>query len=194
VVWVLSTQTIRYGLPLFAIVCVASGYGFAVFQARSALLRWTASAALCSWLLWSVAFTNYSSRGVWNVVAGKRDPESYLSATVSSYSVMQWINNNLPNDAVIAVYAEPRAFYLERSYFWADPYQNTLLPPDGEPEALLAALKNKGATHILLNQDAVRNFGVGGPPPQFAAIPATNFKTLLEAKDYRGYVLLEIVR
>lgn len=104
---------------------------------------------------------------------------------------MQWINANLPTDAVVAVYAEPRAFYLDRSYFWADPYQNTLLPSDGAPEALLTALKNRGTTHILLNQGALRNFGVGGPPPQFAAIPTSNFKTLLQTRDY---VVLEIVR
>ncbi len=191
VVWIVSTQTFRYGLPLFMLICVVCGYGFALFGTRSSVLRWTANLALCAWLLWSAAFSNYAARNAWNVVAGKRTPESYLAATVAPYRIMQWMNLHLPLNAVVAVYAEPRCFYLQRAYFWADPYQNTLFPADGSPDALLDALKSRGATHVLLNRGAVRNFGVGGAPPQFAAIAPEKLKVLRETPNY---IVFEIVR
>jgi hypothetical protein len=66
---------------------------------------------------------------------------------------MQWASSNLPREARVAVFGEPRCFYLERDYFWADSFHNTLLDYSRikTGQDFVQALRQLGATHIFLN-------------------------------------------
>ena len=107
---------------------------------------------------------------------------------------MQWMNANTPASARVAVYGEPRDFYLNRAYFWADDAHNELIdyPRIATGAQLAAALKSQGATHVLANFDAARNGGAFGPPqPLFDEMVSSGAAALVfdNARGYRVYRL-----
>jgi hypothetical protein len=68
---------------------------------------------------------------------------------------MLWINENTPKDAKVALFDEPRAYYLDRPYIWAQPnHAADLLPWDTYQNAddWLADFKRRGYTTLLVNE------------------------------------------
>ena len=70
------------------------------------------------------------------------------------FALWQWINENLPRNAKIITYGEPRGFYLDREYLWGDPGHHTLIPYQSlrSPEDLIEHWTRLGVTHVLINQ------------------------------------------
>ena len=73
------------------------------------------------------AFLGINNDYVWPVVSGQVAPRAWLEKTLLAYHAQNWINENLPNEAKIAVWGEPRDFYVQRDYFWADDGHNQLI-------------------------------------------------------------------
>ena len=191
VFWALTSQQVRYLFPALALLSVVAGWGMAMWAPKLKLTRWIGGAGLVAWLAFAPPFIAYNARGSFPVIAGAQTPDDYLTRTFSGYTAMQWINANTPADARVAVYGEPRDFYLNRAYFWADDAHNNLIDyPDISTGAQLAtALKNQGASYVLYNANAARNGGVFGPPqPLFDEMVSNGFaETLLDERDGRGY-------
>ena len=164
--WALTSQQVRYLFPALALLSAVGGWGMAKWAPKLKLARWIGGAGLAAWLLFAPLFITMQARRSFRVIAGAQTPEDYLTRTLFGYSAMQWINANAPANARVAVYGEPRDFYLQRSYFWADDAHNELIdyPKISTGAQLAAALKAQGATYILANFDAARNGGVFGPP------------------------------
>ena len=165
-VWALSSQTIRYALPLFALICWPCGWGIEMYARRSAFLKWTACGFFVVWLAWSPAVVAWQSRAAWPVVSGQQTPDDYLRRRAPGFVAMQEINGKTPPHARIAVYGEPRCFYLERDYFWADAANNTLIDYAAIHSARdwTNALQKLGATHVLVNLAPGENAGYGAVP------------------------------
>jgi 4-amino-4-deoxy-L-arabinose transferase-like glycosyltransferase len=53
----------------------------------------------------------------------------------------------------VALFDEPRGYYLHAEYFWANPNYHTLIPYDNirSPEEFVEALKQLGTTHIYIS-------------------------------------------
>ncbi len=191
--WAGSSQQVRYLFPALALLAVVGGWGMAQWAPKLPLARWIGGAGLVGWLIFAPLFIAYSARGTWGVISGAQTPENYLTRAFSGYGAMQWINANAPADARVAVYGEPRDFYLKRSYFWADDPHNELIayPTIVTGAQLAAALKAQGATYILWNNETGRNGGVFGPPqPLFDQMVATGeAEFLTEIRGYRVYRL-----
>ena len=192
--WALTSQQVRYLFPALALLSVVAGWGMATWAPRLTLTRWIGGAGLVAWLIFAPLFTAFNARGSFAVISGAQMPDDYLTRTFAGYSAMQWINANTAPDARVAVYGEPRDFYLNRSYFWADDAHNNLIDyPNISTGAQLAdALKAQGASLILWNADAQRNGGAFGPPqPLFdEMVDAGAAKFLWEnGRGYRVYRL-----
>ena len=54
--------------------------------------------------------------------------EEDLRRHFDAYSAMQWINQNTPPNAGIALYEETRGFYLDRPYLWANQQHSSYIP------------------------------------------------------------------
>jgi 4-amino-4-deoxy-L-arabinose transferase-like glycosyltransferase len=190
VFWAATGQYVRYLIPAFALLCLACGWGVEKYLGRGAILKWTTAAALLAWFGATPALTLWNARGTLPVIAGRETPEAYLTRSFSGYEAMRWASIRTPADARFAVYGEPRDFYLEREYFWADDMHNNLVDYDkirGGAD-LVRALKHLRATHVLWNTVPGRNGGVFGPPPQIEDAIARNLLRLLfEARGYRVY-------
>ena len=192
--WALTSQQVRYLFPALALLSVVGGWGIAQWAPKLTLARWIGGASLAAWLLLAPLFIALAARNSWGVILGVQTPENYLTRTFSAYSAQQWINANAPVDARVAVYGEPRDFYLKRSYFWADDAHNQLIdyPKITTGAQLAAALKAQGATYVLANFDAARNGGVFAPPqPLFDAMVSAGDAEFLfnNRRGYRVYRL-----
>jgi hypothetical protein len=75
---------------------------------------------------------------------------------------VRWINENTPNEAKVALFDEPRAYYLDRPYIWAQPnHAADLLPWDTYQDAddWLADFKRRGYTTLLVNERSGSELG-----------------------------------
>ena len=188
VFWFFTSQQLRFALPLFAFICVACGWGIEVYSGRSRLLRSVVALCVVAWFAFAVVTVNFQARRTWQVVTAQIAPDEYLSRTFAGFAAMSRASRDLPPNARVAVYGEPRTFYLERDYFWADEAHNLLVKrPLQNGAQWLAEMRRLGATHVLVNGNASQNGGFGGPPPQMNEAVASGLLQPLFAE--RGYTL-----
>ena len=189
--WALTSQQVRYLFPALALLSVVGGWGMAKYAPKLVIARWIGALGLTAWLLLAPLFIALQARSSFGVLSGAQTPDDYLTRNFSGYGAMQWINANAPADARVAVYGEPRDFYLNRSYFWADDAHNELIDYSkiSTGAQLAAALKAQGATYVLANFDAARNGGVFDPPqPLLDEMVASGAAELsLDIAQGRGY-------
>lgn len=191
--WFVSSQQIRYLLPALGLLALLGGAFWAQHASQWRLARWVGNAGLVAWLVFAPVWLAMSARPSWGVLSGAQSPAAYLSRALPGYDAMQWATRNTPPNAKFAVYGEPRCFYLDRAYFWADDEHNNLIDyahlRNGADFA--RALRSLGATHLLWNADAARNGGVFGPPSALmqTAIARGDLIPLTELRGYRIYAL-----
>lgn len=188
--WAVTSQQLRYLLPSLTLLCVCCGWGVLQLSERSTLLKWTGAITLATWLTFVPIHTLHRLRYVLPVVIGAEQPEDFLIRSFPGYSAMQWANKNTPRVARFAVYGEPRCFYLEREYFWADDPHNNLIDywRFQTVSGFVYALRRLGANYVLWNTDPEHTGGFGSPPPQLEmAINEGRLKLLFESRGYRIY-------
>ncbi|BCM90760.1 hypothetical protein IAD21_02620 [Abditibacteriota bacterium] len=191
--WAMTSQQIRYLFPALGILCVLSGWMLATRLPRFPLAMRIAGGCLALWMVFSPGVALWRAESNFAVLTGAQTPDDFLRRSFAGYEAMQWIGANTPASSRIAVYGEPRDFYLPRPYFWADDPHNNLVPYDSitTPAQLVAALKSLGATHVLYNRNAARNGGVFGPPqPLFdQTVSNGNLHPLFSARGFEVYEL-----
>ncbi len=185
--WFFTGQLLRYLIPAFALWCLPCAWMAERFLQRGALLKFVSGAALVVWCLFALRATAWNGRPAFGVIFGSETPEDYLTRTFTPYPAMRWASQNTPEDARFAVYGEPRCFYLDRDYFWADDPHNNLIDYGRVRSGadLVKALRAQGATHVFWSTRPV----FGGPPPgpMQDAIENRLLKPLFEARGCRVY-------
>ena len=190
-VWFFTSQQLRFALPLFALLCVACGWGIEVYSRRSGLLKAVVSLCVGAWFVFAIVVVNFQARRTWQVVTAQMAPDDYLLRTFAGFGAMNRASRDLPTNARVAVYGEPRTFYLQRDYFWADEAHNLLVKRSLQNGAQwIAEMRRLGATHVLVNENAAGNGGFGGPPPQLSeAVARGLLQPLFSERGYTLYVL-----
>ena len=187
--WSATGQYARYLMPALALWCVACGWCADRLLHRVALRAGLA----CALALCCVASLGLCALGgqSWEVALGQRQPSEWLSSTFPGWRAMNWINRETPPDDGVAVWGEPRCFYLDRPYFWADDPHNQLLDYSKLKDwpTLKAALQKLGAKWVLWNVQPGGNGGFGGPSAEVAALIERNASLQIEERGYRVYRL-----
>jgi len=152
--WFAIMQYNRYLIPCLAILSIPAGCCIAALQERSAKVRWMADLSLILFAVLLIGLNRFITRMTLPVAIGTMSQEVYLSRYLDQYAMCQWINENLPRNAKIITYGEPRGFYLDREYLWGDPGHHTLIPYQSlrSPENLIEHWTRLGVTHVLINQ------------------------------------------
>jgi len=192
VLWGIGSQQLRYLLAPAALLCLGAGWMVDFCLQRSAILKWTVAGAVAISCLFAPLYLMPQNRAVAQVALGKINPDAYLRMSFPGYDAMQWANENTPQDAVYAIYGEPRCFYLHKKYFLADDPHNNIIdyPRITTGEELMAALKQQHASYVLWNTEPGRTGGVFGPPAQMQqAIDAGLAREVYEANGYKIYQL-----
>ncbi len=186
--WFVTSQQIRYLIPALGFLALIGGWGAVRLAPRLRLSRALGAALLTAWLLFAPYWLVQTNRASLGVISGAQTPTEYLRRAFSGYDAMDYANKNTPPGAKFAVFGEPRCFYLDRAYFWADDPHNNLLPfaKIHSGADFIAALKAQSATHLLVNSDFGRNGGVFAPPQNFID-EAVASGALIPVTDRRGY-------
>jgi hypothetical protein len=85
------------------------------------------------------------------VLLGRESADTYLTKREPTYPVGKWVDRNLPADAKI-IGQDHRGFYFPRPYTMELAHRRrTGLGANGEsPEEVVATLRSRGFTHLLL--------------------------------------------
>jgi hypothetical protein len=172
----------RYLVPALVFAALPAGYvlGEGLPPKGVARIAPRAVAGFCAGLaLLYLAFSGLLT-GAWAAGIGLVPRDAYLETNSECYRVSQWVNKVTPARAKLALYSEPRGFYLDRDYLWADPGHSRLIEYDKikSPQDLLDAYSRLGVTHVLYHQ-------LPGAPDLFDLAP---YGTALEGLEREGEV------
>jgi hypothetical protein len=154
ILWLESTQLVRYLLPWLAFLAPLCGLALADLLDQPGPLRALASTVVVLWSLIALYFIGIQALPLAEVALGVVPADSYLRAACDVYEPSDFINHSTPPTAKIGTYGEPRVFYLDRDRIWADPGHSLLIDYKSAttPDRLVAEYRRLGLTHLLINQ------------------------------------------
>jgi hypothetical protein len=85
---------------------------------------------------------------------GRLDRGAYIQRYRPEYKAMQYANKNLPDHAkILAIFLGNRRYYSDKELIFGDGlFRNTVMTAE-TPENILADLKERNITHILIRDD-----------------------------------------
>lgn len=159
--WALHSSLSRFVLPAVPLYCilVASALWLTELPRR---LRLAIVAIFFYTMTINMArvFLMQANPGTWKVSYGRMTKSDYLlhehpSYNAPYYAGAKFINANLPQDATVLFIGEERGYYSERKFITASVFDvNPMLGlanSSADADELLANLKRKGITHLLVN-------------------------------------------
>lgn len=151
--WFVSMQQIRYLLPSVAIWAATGGWAFVELWKRAPKVRWVLAGALAVGLLANLPGLVLPSLVKLPVAFGFAEPEPWLTAGLQPYETLAWANRNLPQDAKVICYGEPRLLYLDRGYLWGEQEYQLLVDYSklADAKALVEELHRQGYEYMLVN-------------------------------------------
>jgi len=150
--WLWSMQLNRYLLPTLALVAPAAGWAVVEAERHSRLLATIVRAGVGAWTVIALGLMCLYALPQAPAAFGLVDADAYLSS-FSLYAAEEVINERSAPDAKVALYAEPRGYYLDRDYLWAESGHSALIDYDRADtgEGLVAEWRRLGVTHVLIN-------------------------------------------
>jgi len=151
--WLMSMQLTRYLLPSLALICPAVGWAVAEAERKGGLLGAVTRAATGVWAAVALALIMLYVLPQTPVALGLQSEYGYLMQTLPVYQPCVYINRHTPEDAKIALYGEPRGYYLDRDYLWAERGHSALIRYEDvrTPEDLMSEYRRLGITHLMIN-------------------------------------------
>jgi hypothetical protein len=122
----------------------------------------------------------------------------YLTRDLDIYAVCQAVNSTLPANARVMMVGDTRGFYLDRDYLW-DWGNHDLIPPSQQdrPEALYAALRRLGVTHLLVSPAVSRSIASPQAPVDqalHALVTEGALRQVIDPSTGHGFSVLALSR
>ncbi|MFQ6132144.1 MAG: ArnT family glycosyltransferase [Armatimonadota bacterium] len=155
IAWFIMSQQSRYFIALFPLLAVCAGYSAARILAtpwRS--LRAVVATCLAACLGTLLVVDAFMARELMPVAFGNVSEEAFHTRHLGpSYQAFQYLNRYAPENAKVALYGEPRGYFLDIDYMWADMGHSTLIDYAGmrDPDELLRRYRELGVTHLMIN-------------------------------------------
>lgn len=150
-IWFALTQQSRYLIPTLAVLApLATGLLWREMRFQKARPAWWAMVvATALFGLWTIL---PASKQALPCVLGLQDRGEYLNNTLDIYPAVQFVNDNLPANAKLALFGDTRGFYLDCNYVWADYGHNLRFSKHCRSlEDFMRLMKSEGVTHALVN-------------------------------------------
>ncbi|MEA3403154.1 MAG: glycosyltransferase family 39 protein [Armatimonadota bacterium] len=150
--WLWSMQLTRYLLPSLALVAPAAAWAAVEAERHSRLLATVVRSALGAWTVIALALMVLYVGPQLPAAVGLVDADLFLAGR-PLYAASEHVNAVTPLDAKVALYGEPRGYYLDRDYLWADRGHSALIDYDSvrTPEDLIAQWRRLGVTHVMIH-------------------------------------------
>lgn len=193
-IWFKLSQQSRYLIPTLAILAVIIA-SVAYSDERFRVTRRALYVTFAVSALFAIYTIIPLVRSAAPVVFGSETKEEYLTRTLSIYPADDWINENAPKTAKIALFGDTRGFYLNRSYVWADPGHNRRFTRDFDSTGeFISCLKRQGITYAIIDYDifAQRKNAAGTAKRVYEAIDSGRFEPV--PGDESGRVVVYKIR
>jgi len=162
-IWAAGSQQIRFLLPLYPILTLLSVVTLRWIDARwqrpglRVVLPALALGAMATTLAYQAVYAA-TLRPV-PVVLGLESKANYLRRTLYDYTAMEFIRNELPPDARVALLWDGRGYYCDsRCLPDADlSLWPRLLQESGSGQAAVEALRARGVSHVLVDLEELSN-------------------------------------
>lgn len=156
--WFFLMQNARYIITILPLLSVIAGAG-----AAYGLRKWVIGRVVTSAFLLLCVGIGVMTGGVLildsaRVALGLESADAYLSRTLQPYQAQMYVNRTAPGDARVLMFDEPRGFYLDRQYMWADPGHHQLIPwkTFRSADDMVRFVREEGYTHALINWNFMR--------------------------------------
>lgn len=151
--WFLLMQNARYVITVLPFLAIIAGSGASIGLREWRKGRIVAAGFIVICMGVGI-FTGYALvLGSVRASLGLEPADEYLSRSFAAYDAFVYINESTPEDSSVLLFDEPRGFYLNREYIWADPGHHQLIPWHkfmGYGEMLLF-FEIRGYTHAVIN-------------------------------------------
>ena len=162
-VWSAGSQQTRFLLPLYPILTLLSVVTLSWIDARwqrpglRVILPALALGAIATTLAYQVV--NATTTRTLSVVLGWESKASYLRRILYDYSAMEFIEDELPENAQVALLWDGRGYYCDsRCLPDADLSRwPRLLQETGSAQAAVEALRSRGVSHVLVDLEELSN-------------------------------------
>lgn len=146
--WFVLSQQSRYLTVYMVPLAILAGGEVA----KSRWGRVLAGAVALQAAMTAMVMARFQTMDQIKVAIGTVPQDAYLSERLAIYRARPFFES-LPNDSRIALYDEVFGFYIDRSYFWANPGHSMLIPYDRVSNAAqyVAAMRDQRFTHIYVN-------------------------------------------
>jgi len=148
--WFPFSQYGRFLMPALALLCIPIAHISDALCQRGRIIKYVAVTTLAIWLVFSTGVAVQQTFQFLPAFMGLESKDEFLSKTTWFYKDIQWMNENLPKDAVVFI-DHTMLYYLDRKYVWGSfGHQGSIdyskLP---DVDALATRLRELGATHVF---------------------------------------------
>ena len=193
--WLWSMQLTRYLLPSLALVAPVAGWAVVEAERHSRLLAVVVRGAVGVWTVMAIVLMLLYVGPQVPAALGMVSPEIYLGES-SLYAASTQINRLAAPEAKVALYAEPRGYYLDRDYLWAEPGHSALIDYDSVASGadLVREWRRLGVTHVMINQALFPDLRGDDPlaGPIGDALEQGLLQPLPTTANIRPYMLLQM--
>ncbi len=190
--WFFLMQNARYMITVLPFLSIIAGAGAATAFGSWKIGRIVVAGFVVMCVGLGIVAGNSLVIGSARAAVGLESADSYLSRSFGPYDAHSFINNATPNDARVLLFDEPRGFYLDRPYIWADPGHHRLIPWDKfrNSDEMVRFFGRERYTHAVINWALMR----GKEDYEmliFQAIGSGEFLEIFSSNDVSVYEIRE---
>lgn len=190
--WWFTTQLTRYLIPMLVALAVPTALAVETLGGEERRLARIARFLAASSLAVGVCVSILYGQTPLAFALGRVSREEAIEASFENWDLIKAANADAGPDGHVALYGEPRGYYLSVRYLWADAGYHTRLPYSrmAGPEELLAAWSKLGVTHVLINRTYARATYEGTDAPgRLIAELRTQGRLAVVAETKQGVLL-----
>ena len=153
--WASSAQQIRYLIPILPFLAIMAGLTFSYYH-KNKIIFTLLSIFIASGLAFNGyhIITDFRKIRPLSVLTANEDKSAFLTRMVPSYTMLRYVNTQLPeNSYIFTIYMKNLTYLFNRPFYSDSMFESytieTILNNSKTPEDVCLALKKKGFTHIL---------------------------------------------
>ena len=153
-VWALSTQVIRFLVPVSSVVALLAAY--VISNLPEVIKKWLSAILLGGFICLALAYQlwEFNDAGIIKYFTSQASAANLLQTQVGNYNLTNYIQSNLSETDRVQFLWDGRTYYCDQRCISDDTQALGMKLSDGfpTPESVAYQLHIKGITHIMLNR------------------------------------------
>lgn len=180
--WAFFThQDVRFLIPCFPALCIASSYAVNGIAANSKILTFFLRVVIIFVVLFNLSWMplTIAKHDFLKAAAGNEDRDEFLmNSSYYQYPAFKFINEDLPEDAKVLFIGENQTYFCDREIISNSPFDTNVIVDVvnkcSSEKDILSRLGSMGITHILYNASEAKRTDENYDSFKWADEPARN--------------------